>query len=153
MDFEEYKAKKLPNCGECSFSHCSESGFGFCEIVKLPRRSEDGCYFKTYAVLKRDALKIVSSFQKWRRGGKGKQPHPGLCGVAIDRLVHFVRLKERSLKNDMAIGEAADRYSHEKMREVTSRYSSRATVGDLIAEAYAAGARENHCPTTKENEK
>lgn len=37
------------------------------------------------------AVCILHHFQKWRRGGRGKQPNPTIIGDAIDRAIQTLR--------------------------------------------------------------
>ena len=46
----------------------------------------------------KQAAKILTAYNKWRRGGKAKQPDPVKIGEAIDTLLKYVNEVDRNLQ-------------------------------------------------------
>ena len=42
----------------------------------------------------KETLKVLHDYQKWRRGGKGKQPDPKIIGEAIGEAIRIIRKME-----------------------------------------------------------
>lgn len=42
---------------------------------------------------RREAMKILSRYNKWRRGGTGPMPDPTEIGLAIDVAIHTLRVR------------------------------------------------------------
>lgn len=38
-----------------------------------------------------ETLRVLHHYQKWRRGGSGKMPHPFVLGQAIDSAIRAMR--------------------------------------------------------------
>lgn len=51
----------------------------------------DFCEFKEDYMSKVETLRVLHHFQKWRRGGRGKMPHPFVLGQAIDSAIRTLR--------------------------------------------------------------
>lgn len=79
-------------CGECSFfKHEDVNGRGYCIISRNQYRCDDLCEFKEGYISKVETLRGLHYYQKWRRGGNGKQPHPYVVGQMIDSAIRSLR--------------------------------------------------------------
>ena len=77
-------------CGGCSFFKYEDmDGYGWCDIRNKVHRCSDLCELQDMSV--RDCIKTLHFYQKYRRGGNIKMPHPTLIGLAIDKAIHELR--------------------------------------------------------------
>ena len=75
-----------PFCGECSF--CID---GFCTVCQQTVLGHERCSLHRHTMTVEQIEKVLHTYQKWRRGGRGKQPHPYVVGVAIDGAIKSLR--------------------------------------------------------------
>lgn len=79
-------------CGECAFfTNEDVNGHGHCTITRNHNRCNDLCEFNEDYMSKVETLRVLHHFQKWRRGGRGKMPHPFVLGQAIDSAIRTLR--------------------------------------------------------------
>lgn len=79
-------------CGECAFFKNEDiNGYGHCIITLNQYRCDDICKFKEDHMSDVEALRALHHFQKWRRGGTGKAPHPFVVGQTIDNAIRALR--------------------------------------------------------------
>lgn len=84
--------KKYCKCGECAFlKNEGIDGYGQCIITRNIRHCGEMCSFQDDMPDEVQAVRILHHFQKWRRGGRGKQPNPTIVGDAIDRAIRTLR--------------------------------------------------------------
>lgn len=76
------------NCGSCPFFKTNH-----CNLTLLGCSCDDECYFLSvgHDIDYSCSAKILSYFQKWRRGGIGKQPSGFLVGIALDNAIYCLR--------------------------------------------------------------
>ena len=84
--------KKYCKCGECAFlKNEGIDGYGQCIITRNIQHCGEMCSFQDDKPDEVQAVRILHHFQKWRRGGRGKQPNPTVIGDAIDRAIRTLR--------------------------------------------------------------
>ena len=89
----------LDTCGNCPFfKHEDMYGHGWCDLIEGKTYCSDKCnYVEAYEFMTpKRALKVLHSFQKWRRGGKGKMIDPLIIGYAIDEAIRTLRKEIRN---------------------------------------------------------
>ena len=88
---------KLITCKECPFlrnAHNKSLGnYKHCWIAQYGRMPDDECYFLDieHNLDNRQAEKILSYHNKWRRGKKGKKVNGFLVGLAITEAIRCLR--------------------------------------------------------------
>lgn len=79
-------------CGECAFFKNEDAnGYGHCIITLNQYRCDDLCKFKEDHMSDMETLRALHHFQKWRRGGNGRPPHPFVIGQTIDNAIRTLR--------------------------------------------------------------
>lgn len=79
-------------CGECAFFKNEDAnGYGHCIITLNQYRCDDLCKFKEDHMSDVETLRALHHYQKWRRGGNGRPPHPFVIGQTIDNAIRTLR--------------------------------------------------------------
>ena len=79
-------------CGECAiFKNEDANGYGHCIITLNQYRCDDLCKFKEDHMSAVETLRALHHYQKWRRGGNGRPPHPFVVGQTIDNAIRALR--------------------------------------------------------------
>ena len=79
-------------CGECAFFKNEDAnGYGHCIITLNQYRCDDLCKFKEDHMSAVEILRALHHYQKWRRGGNGRPPHPFVVGQTIDNAIRALR--------------------------------------------------------------
>ena len=92
MIVTDLKSRSMENkfiiCKNCPFFKS-----GHCRITLYGCSEHDICRFSDFDtdLDKRQAMKVLSYFQKWRRGGDGLQPNSHLLGLALDEAIRSLR--------------------------------------------------------------
>lgn len=81
-----------PLCEQCIFFEYEDAaGNGYCNIKYREQRCSDRCEVTRENLTTRETIRILHTFQKWRRGHKGPMPHPYVIGQAIDKAIKELR--------------------------------------------------------------
>lgn len=87
-------------CGECSFfSHEDIDGRGYCRITERWPECSEECTFAKLWMTTKQSERVLHYLQKWRKGGRGRQPHPYVIGKAIDSALHILRRSRKRIIN------------------------------------------------------
>lgn len=87
-------------CGECSFfTHEDIDGYGYCRIAECWMKCDNECSFAKSWMMPKQSERVLHYFQKWRRGCKGRQPHPYIIGKAIDSTLRILRRGRKRIIN------------------------------------------------------
>lgn len=84
-------------CYQCTFFEPDGLGnSGQCGLLPIPQKSGSAirhglCRFTRDNMPLESVLKALHVYQKWRRSGKDKMPHPYICGIAIDNAMRLLR--------------------------------------------------------------
>ena len=79
-------------CGGCGwFDYQDTEGFGICRIDKNIRYCGHNCYLLAKTPTKKETIKMLHEYEKWRKGGKGNCPHPKVVSLAIDNAIRLLR--------------------------------------------------------------
>lgn len=84
-------------CYQCTFFEPDGIGnSGQCGLLPIPEKSGSAmrhglCRFTRDYMPYEPMMKVLHVYQKWRRGGKGKMPHPYVTGIAIDNAIRLLR--------------------------------------------------------------
>lgn len=90
--------KKYCKCGECAFlKNEGIDGYVQCIITRNIQHCGEMCSFQDDKPDEVQAVRILHHFQKWRRGGRGKQPNPTIIGDAIDRAIRTLRRETKDV--------------------------------------------------------
>jgi hypothetical protein len=79
-------------CNECPFFR-DKSTWGICGLTNKTHYRDDSCI--TYVNDTKQAIKVLHSFQKYRRGANIKMPPPVIIGEAIDYAIHELRKQNK----------------------------------------------------------
>lgn len=84
-------------CYQCTFFEPDGLGnSGQCGLLPIPQKSGSAlrhglCRFTRDNMPLESVPKALHVYQKWRRSGKDKMPHPYISGLAIDNAMRLLR--------------------------------------------------------------
>lgn len=99
-----YNCRKYEECqtkgvfdDDPGFDFCVN--YDYCRITERWPECSEECTFAKLWMTTKQSERVLYYLQKWRRGGRGRQPHPYVIGKAIDSALHILRRSRKRIIN------------------------------------------------------